>query len=65
MDNGFYKRKELKIVMYEKEGMLDKSFVIVTNEDHPTEVVVATGVIAENMIISINDCIDEAIKEGS
>lgn len=65
MDNGFYKRKELKIVIYEKEGMLDKSFVVITNEDHPTEVVVATGFIAEDMIIRINNSIEEAIKEGS
>lgn len=65
MDNGFYKCKELRIVIYEKEGSTDKSFVIVTNEDSPTDVVVMTGVIAENMIISISDCIDEATKEGS
>ena len=65
MDNGFYKRKELRIVIYEKEGATDKSFVIVTNENHPTDVVVMTGVTAENMIISISDCIDEATKKGS
>ena len=65
MDNGFYKRKELRIVIYEKEGATDKSFVVITNEDQPTDVVVMTGVIAENMIISISDCIDEATKKGS
>lgn len=65
MDNGFYRRKELRIVIYEKEGATDKSFVIVTNEDSPTDVVVMTGVTAENMIISISDCVDEATKKGS
>lgn len=65
MDNGFYKRKELRIVIYEKEGATDKSFVVITNEDHPTDVVVATGDIAEDMIIGINNSIEEAIKEGS
>lgn len=65
MDNGFYKRKELRIVIYEKEGATDKSFVIVTNEDHPTDVVVATGDIAASMIFGISNCIDEATKKGS
>lgn len=65
MDNGFYKRKELRIVIYEKEGMLDKSFVIVTNENHPTDVVVMTGDIAVDMILNISNCIDEATKKGS
>ena len=65
MDNGFYKRKELRIVIYEKEGAMDKSFVIITNEDHPTDVVVATGDIAADMIIGISNSIDEATKKGS
>lgn len=65
MDNGFYKRKELRIVIYEKEGARDKSFVVITNEDNPTDVVVATGDIAADMIIGISNSIDAATKKGS
>lgn len=65
MDNGFYMRKELKIVIYEKEGEADKSFVIVTNADHPTDVVVATGDIAADMICNLGNNIDKATEKGS
>ena len=65
MVNGFHTRKELRIVIYEREGEADKSFVIVTNADHPTDVVVVTGDIAADMIFNLGNYIDEATKKGS
>lgn len=56
MENGFYSRREIKIVMYDKDD--GNPFVIVNNEGYPDQPIVLVGEDAAKLIHSIASCLD-------
>ena len=56
MENGSYTRRELQIVLYEKEGA--EPFVVVKNDRYANHPVVLFGESAESLIQSIVTYLD-------
>ena len=66
MVNGFYGRTGLQIAIYETNGQQEyNAFVVITNDEHPTEPIVLTGEKAVSLIKTISDHLDEFDKEES
>ena len=66
MKNGMYKRKEFKVVVYEKVEDSNKKFVVIVDmdENHVGLPVVLTGE-AANKLLKINEGYLDIIEEGS
>ena len=62
METGNYTRRELQIVLYEKEDATP--FVIVNNDGYPNKPMVLTGKDAEKLIRAIATCLKK-VEKGS
>lgn len=56
MENGIYNRKEIRIVMYDKDD--GNPFVVVNNDGFADQPIVLIGEDATRLIHSIADCLD-------
>lgn len=63
METGIYTRRELQIVLYEKEGATP--FVIVNNDGYENEPIVLTGENAEELILAIATYLNKDDEKGS
>lgn len=56
MENGIYNRREIRIVMYDKDD--GNPFVVVNNDGFADQPIVLIGEDAARLIHSIADCLD-------
>lgn len=63
METGIYTRRELQIILYEKEGATP--FVIVNNDGYENEPIVLTGENAEELILAIATYLNKDDEKGS
>ena len=63
MENGIYTRRELQIVLYEKEGATP--FVIVNNDGYANNPMVLIGENAEKLILAVATYLNKDGEKGS